>query len=79
MHHDAQGFATWIQVLSGYKIWAFTRAKGLDIAKNRHEMAEAVRPFIFMENMDEEEKAKMNEQIEAASVFAVLAGPGDIV
>lgn len=70
MHHDAEGYGTWVQILSGYKIWTFVRPNGHETASSRFELGKPLFEYLGEES---------NKFMQEATRFAILAGPGDVM
>lgn len=63
------GFVTWIKVLTGYKIWVFSRVPALDKCKDRQS---------FLNRMDDY-KGNSVEFAEKSEKWFIVAGPGDLM
>jgi hypothetical protein len=46
IHHDADGYATWTQILNGFKFWVVMRPKGYKGCKSRKEIFEMYADYL---------------------------------
>ena len=46
VHRDADGYATWTQILDGFKFWVVMRPKGYEGCKSRKEIFEMCEPYL---------------------------------
>lgn len=72
-HHDADGYATWSQVLEGFKIWVVNRPLNLDSLKSRNDIFKACEPYISEMANDLAFYGSESEK------YAIFACPGDIM
>jgi len=73
VHHDADGYATWTQVLSGEKFWVVTRPHGLEQSTNRKEYHDACLGYL---SPNADENGFYGEGFDR---FVIYASPGDIM
>ncbi|CAA7265614.1 unnamed protein product [Cyclocybe aegerita] len=72
-HHDADGFGTWTQVLSGYKLWAFVKHRNLDGCRTFQEYRDAVVDY------SNQTRGPHGYYGSESDRFVVTAGPGDLI
>lgn len=72
-HHDADGYATWTQVLSGEKFWVVTRPRGLEEVKTRKDFYDASEGYL---SPDADKNGFYGEGFER---FVIYATPGDVM
>lgn len=73
VHHDADGYATWTQVLEGLKIWVLLRPQGFGTTKSRKALWDSFADFL---NDAPDENGFYGKECERAIVYA---SPGDIM
>jgi hypothetical protein len=73
VHHDADGYNTWTQILEGDKIWVGIRPKGLEESKSRREIFELSEPYL---SDSADENGFYGEESER---YVIFGRPGDIM
>ena len=73
-HHDADGFMTWVQPLSGYKFWTLLVPNGYATDHTREDVNTSASQF-FHKNFS----AKTGNYGSNFERIIIYAGPGDIV
>ena len=71
-HHDADGYATWTQVIEGLKFWVLIRPKGYKDFQTRRELFEACQEYFDTVN----EKGFYGKDSER---YIIYGKPGDIM
>lgn len=69
-HHDAAGFGTWTQVLSGHKFWVAVRTKGYGQCKTREEIDDHGEFYPFQKITDKQWGFKYPENSDRCVIFA---------
>jgi hypothetical protein len=79
-HHDAEGYCTFLKILTGCKLWAIIRPKGFVDAKTRRGLDKLNKLFI-RRNFDTEtpESWDLDWVEHGGDVFTIAARPGDVV
>jgi hypothetical protein len=72
-HHDANGYLTWTQVLSGFKIWVIIRPENHDTDQTRKDLVNTADKLMIAEP---NEKGFYRTKVERTVIFA---GPGDLI
>ena len=72
-HHDANGHATWTQVLSGYKFWVIVRPKNHQTDRNRHEIFNTTDKLMIAEPNEHGFYHTETDRV------VIYAGPGDFI
>jgi len=72
VHHDAEGYATFIQVTSGFKFWVILRPKKDTTQSTRSKLYEDQALFAQTAGKPHQFDKKWDR-------FLITAGPGDIV
>ena len=72
-HHDADGFCTWTQILSGYKFWVILHPKKLRSAKNGNDIYDA---NVLYSNDTLRKDGYYGQDTEMAIIYGE---PGDII
>ncbi len=72
-HHDADGFATWTQILEGEKIWILIRPNGFTQFKSRRDLYEACVMYLSDEPDANGYYGKESER------FVIHGQPGDMM
>ena len=71
-HFDADGYVTWVQVLSGYKFWSFLQPKGQDKFKSCKQYFDAITNYRGATPTAEGFYGPESDRV------IIYAGPGDI-
>ncbi|KAF8870298.1 hypothetical protein BD779DRAFT_1681290 [Infundibulicybe gibba] len=75
-HHDAEGFATFVRIRKGCKMWGIAQPAGYDLAKTREELTEMNKLFIRGTSVTSW-MLKWEEQ--GGIVNTIVAEPGSVV
>jgi len=72
-HHDADGYGTWVQVVSGYKFWVILTPKVYEETRDRNRLQESVGQYVELKYNGQGYYGEESERV------VIYAGPGDIV
>ena len=72
-HHDADGYSTWSQILSGYKFWVVVRPHSLETDRSHADMKTSLGKSFGSFRDNQEHLFKKCDRI------LIYGGPGDII
>ncbi|CAA7271838.1 unnamed protein product [Cyclocybe aegerita] len=73
LHHDTDGFGMWMQVLLGYKLWAFVKHCNLDGCKMFQEYRDTAIDY------SNQTRVPHGYYGMESNHFVITAGPGDLI